>query len=120
VKSCLVSTTERFEPNFEAWARNVSCAPFRSASAVLILPSVWKVSTELEMPRPFELKRTPVMPRLEVESSLKVTVRLSPSSRLMPLKLASMASWSICWRNHSVALVLFYLFLIFGDRAVFD
>src|SRR6266403_2529909 len=97
-KSWRICTTDRFEPRFEACARNeldalVSLVIVALAEA-LSKKSVPEASEA--RPRPVASKVTPLMFRVDLPVSLKVSLRSSPFSRLMPLNEASCAVVVIC------------------------
>src|ERR1700682_5655846 len=99
LKSWRICTIDRFEPRAEACDRNVSDAlPILAIVALaeaLSRKSVPEVSEA--RPRPAGLKVTPLMFRVDLPVSLKVSLRSSPFSRLIPLNEASCAVVEICW-----------------------
>ncbi len=96
VKFSRVSTTDKFEPNFEAWERRELTAPSRFVSVASMFASDAKSPVlTADRPRPALSNDTPEMVSVLVESSLKVTFRSSPPSRFLPLNPASAVSWSI-------------------------
>src|SRR5438270_10252975 len=87
LKSWRICTTDRFEPRDDAWVRRVVLAelsfvrgPFADALSRKSVPE-----TSEARPRPPALKVTPLMFRVDLPVSLKVSLRSSPFSRLMPL-----------------------------------
>src|SRR3954451_4046128 len=88
LKSCRICTTDRLEPSAEASVRRlVLAAPSLVSTALaeeLSRKSVPEVSAA--RPRPAALKVTPVTFSVDLPVSLKVSLRLSPFNRLMPLK----------------------------------
>src|SRR4029079_14660066 len=101
VKSWRICTVERFDPNAWAWDRSLVRPTVKSALARLMSAVVAQLLDELFSARPVEEKSTALMVTDDEPLSFSVTVRLAlfvTSSRLMPLKLESPASWSI-WRR---------------------
>src|SRR6266403_4327973 len=97
-KSWRICTTDRFEPRFEACARNELDA-LVSLVIVALAEALSKKSvpaTSEARPRPAASKVTPLMVRVDLPVSLKVSLRSSPFSRLMPLNEASCAVVVIC------------------------
>src|SRR4051794_16038945 len=91
---------ERFEPRVEASERRVLEAEFRLVSTLLVAALSMKSvpCTRPARPRPFELKVTPVMLRLDLPVSSNTSLSWSPFSRLTPLNEASSEVVSICVR----------------------
>ena len=111
VKSWRVWATERFAPKVEESDFSEVSAPVSAWEALsrsesfwkLIWPSSW-VLPALTRPRLSEVTSEPWMSSLVwflPVFSLNWIERRSPCSRLMPLKLASLASWSI-WSRRSL------------------
>src|SRR6516164_9667603 len=99
LKSWRICTTDRFEPSADASERSVFDALFRLARMLLaeVLSRKSVPAVNVLRPRPAALKVTPEMFRLDLPVSLKVSFRLSPFSRLTPLKDESCAVVVICW-----------------------
>src|SRR3954464_13998980 len=87
LKSWRICTTDRLEPSAEASVRSVVLAEPSLVSTplaeLLSRKSVPPVSAA--RPSPAALKVTPVMFSVDLPVSLKVSLRLSPFKRLMPL-----------------------------------
>src|SRR4051812_23336136 len=93
LKSWRICTTDRFEPSVEACVRNMS-----DALPILVIVALAEAlsrksvpATSEARPRPAALKVTPLMFSVDLPVSLKVSLRSSPYSRLMPLNDASCA-----------------------------
>src|SRR5438876_5066997 len=97
-KSWRICTIDRFEPRVEACVRNASDALVTLAIVALAeaLSRKSVPGTSEARPRPAALKVTPLMVRVDLPVSLKVSLRSSPFSRLMPLNEASCAVVVIC------------------------
>src|SRR3954464_15120537 len=87
LKLSRICTTDRLEPSAEASVRSVVLAepslvstPFAELLSRKSVPE-----TSEARPRPAALKVTPVMFSVDLPVSLKVSLRLSPFKRLMPL-----------------------------------
>src|ERR1700760_448988 len=98
LKSWRICTTDRLEPSAEASVRSVVLAepslvstPFAELLSRKTVPEVNEAR-----PRPAALKVTPETLRVDLPVSLKVSFRLSPFSRLMPLKDESCDVVEIC------------------------
>src|SRR3954447_26408493 len=89
---------ERFEPRVEASERRVLEAEFRLVSTLLVAALSMKSvpCSRPARPRPFELKVTPVMLRLDLAVSSNTSLSWSPLSRLTPLNDESTEVVSIC------------------------
>src|SRR5882757_1083042 len=98
-KSWRICTIDRFEPNADATVRSeVLAVPSRvSALFAEALSRKSVPETSGARPRPAALKVTPWTFRVDLPVSLKVSLRLSPFSRLMPLKEESCDVVVICW-----------------------
>src|SRR5260221_1836250 len=98
-KSWRICTIDRFEPRADASVRSeVLAAPSKVSALFAELLSRKSVPLVNEArPRPAALKVTPRMFRVDLPVSLKVSLRLSPFSRLMPLNEASCDVVVICW-----------------------
>src|SRR4051794_17472860 len=103
-KSWRICTIDRFEPKAEAWERNELLAALSEVRTLFAEPPSRKSvpPTSAARPRPVALNVTPLMLSVDLPFSLKVSLRLSPFSRLMPLKDASCAVVVIC------AMILLY------------
>src|SRR5690348_1948890 len=99
-KSCRISTMDRLEPSADASERNVLDAAFKLVNTLLVAPLSMKSTpvTRLLSPRPAELNVTPLMLSVDFPVSLKTSFKVSPLSRLMPLKEESCAVVLICAR----------------------
>src|SRR5713101_9892379 len=98
-KSWRICTIDRFEPSVEACVRNASDA-LAILAIVALAEALSRKSvppTSEARPRPAALKVTPLMVRVDLPVSLKVSLRSSPFSRLMPLNEASCDVVVICW-----------------------
>src|SRR5882757_5633440 len=98
-KSWRICTIDRFEPRADASVRSVVLAEPSRVSA-LFAEALSRKSVPLvneARPRPAASKVTPWMFRVDLPVSLKVSLRLSPFSRLMPLNEESCAVVVICW-----------------------
>src|SRR5712675_3241192 len=97
-KSWRICTIDRFEPRVEACVRNASDALVILAIVALAeaLSRKSVPPTNEARPRPAALKVTPLMVRVDLPVSLKVSLRSSPFSRLIPLNEASCAVVVIC------------------------
>src|SRR5437016_4447367 len=98
-KSWRICTIDRFEPRADASVRSVVLAAPSRLSA-LFAEALSRKSVPLvneARPRPAASKVTPTMFRVDLPVSLKVSLRLSPFSRLMPLNEASCDVVVICW-----------------------
>src|SRR5438874_8517677 len=97
-KSWRICTIDKFEPRVEACVRNA----FDALVILAIVPLAEALSKKLvpetseARPRPAALKVTPLMVRVDLPVSLKVSLRSSPFSRLMPLNEESCAVVVIC------------------------
>src|SRR5580693_2876455 len=97
-KSWRISTIERFEPSAEASPRNVVEAALSELRTLLAESLSRKSSPEVscDRPRPASLKVTPWMLSVDLPVSLNTSFRVSPVSRLTPLKDESCAVVLIC------------------------
>src|SRR5947207_1255615 len=97
-KSWRICTIDRFEPRVEACVRNASEALVILAIVALAeaLSRKSVPATSGARPRPAAFKVTPLMVRVDLPVSLKVSLRSSPFSRLMPLNEDSCAGVVIC------------------------
>src|SRR6266516_701713 len=97
-KSWRICTIDRFEPRVEACVRNASDALVTLAIVALAeaLSRKSVPGASEARPRPAALKVTPLIVRVDLPVSLKVSLRSSPFSRLMPLNEASCAVVVIC------------------------
>src|SRR5436190_604862 len=97
-KSWRICTIDKFEPRVEACVRNASDALVILAIVALAeaLSRKSVPATSGARPRPAALKVTPLMVRVDLPVSLKVSLRSSPFSRLMPLNEESCAVVVIC------------------------
>src|SRR2546421_12698279 len=97
---------DRFEPNAEASERRAfeALLNFVIVAFPELLSRKSVPGTSVLRPRPVALKVTPGMLRVDLPVSLKISLRLSPFSRLMPLKDASWAVVLIC-----VMMLLYWL-----------
>src|SRR5512140_3232439 len=93
-KSWRICTIDRLEPKAEASDRSELLALARLAMTLLVAALSMKSvpGTRLERPRLAASKLTPVMLRIDLPVSLKVSFSVSPPSRLMPL---NEASWAV-------------------------
>src|SRR3954463_13610627 len=90
LKSWRICTTDRLEPSAEASVRSAVLAePSLVSVAFAELLSRKSVDSSEARPRPAALKVTPVTFSVDLPVSLKVSLRLSPFNRLMPLNDAS-------------------------------
>src|SRR3954469_23263674 len=91
LKSWRICTTDRLEPSADASVRSVVLAlPSLVSTPFAELLSRKSVPESSEArPRPAALKVTPVTFSVDLPVSLKVSLRLSPFNRLMPLNDAS-------------------------------
>src|SRR3954452_7425669 len=98
-KSCLICTIDRFEPSVEACVRNALDALLIFAMIALAEALSRKSVPETSgaRPSPAALKVAPLMVRVDLPVSLKISLRSSPFSRLMPLNEASCEVVVICW-----------------------
>src|SRR4249919_3787388 len=98
LKSWRICTTERFEPRAEAWVRSKPLAAPSLVSAALADELSRKSVPEVSeaRPRPAALKVTPLTFKVDLPVSLKVSLRSSPFSKLMPLNEASCDVVVIC------------------------
>src|SRR5438034_8463608 len=98
-KSWRSCTIDRFEPRADASVRSVVLAEPSRLSALFAeaLSRKSAPATSEARPRPAALKVTPLTVRVDLPVSLKVSLRSSPFSRLMPLKEASCDVVVICW-----------------------
>src|SRR6266576_292958 len=98
-KSWRICTIERFEPRVEASVRSAFDALLILAIVALAeaLSRKSVPGTSEARPRPAASKVTPWMVRVDLPVSLKVSLRSSPFSRLMPLNEASCDVVVICW-----------------------
>src|SRR5713226_8304544 len=98
-KSWRICTIDRFEPSADASVRSVVLAAPSRVSALFAeaLSRKSVPATSEARPRPAALKVTPLMFRVDLPVSLKVSLRSSPFSRLMPLNEESCDVVVICW-----------------------
>src|SRR6266550_5641462 len=98
-KSWRICTIDKFEPRVEASVRSAFDALLILAIVALAeaLSRKSVPGTSEARPRPAASKVTPWMFRMDLPVSLKVSLRSSPFSRLMPLNEASCAVVVICW-----------------------
>src|SRR3954471_24992419 len=97
-KSWRICTIDRLEPRVEACDRNAfdALAILAIVAFVELLSRKSVPPTNAARPRPIALNVTPLMLSVDLPVSLKVSLRLSPFSRLMPLKDESCAVVVIC------------------------
>ena len=96
VKSCLAVITESPDESVADLSRSVVVAAVRSATAASIFESAAQLLAASEIDKsPPEVKFAAVIPNVLYASSLNVTVRSSPSIRLVPLYPESAARRSI-------------------------
>src|SRR5258705_3986736 len=90
---------DRLEPRADASVGSVGLAAPSRVSALFAeeLPRKSVPLVNEARPRPAASKVTPWMFRVDLPVSLKVSLRLSPFSRLMPLNEESCAVVVICW-----------------------
>jgi hypothetical protein len=98
LKSWRICTIDRFEPSAEASDRSELLAVARLAMTLLVAALSMKSVpvTRFERPRLGASKLTPLMLRVDLPVSLKVSFSVSPPSRLMPLNDESWAVVVIC------------------------
>src|SRR6266481_1761059 len=101
LKSWRICTIDKFEPRVEACVRNASDALVILAIVALAeaLSRKSVPATSGARPRPAALKVTPLMVRVNLPVSLKVSLRSSPFIRLMPLKYETCAVVVSCVRT---------------------
>src|ERR1700732_5479994 len=98
LKSWRISTIDRFEPRLDASVRSVVLALLSAVNALLaeLLSRKSLPAVSGERLRPAVLKVTPVIASFEAPVSSNVRLRVSPFSRLTPLKDESCAVVLIC------------------------